>query len=81
MSVDSVAVKLPTFWAAQPKVWFAQTKVQFNLRKITTDKTMYFHVVAALDQETASDKANQPYKQRSGIGQVQGHKRATDKDF
>ena len=54
MSADSVAVKLPTFWAAQPKVWFAQAKAQFKLRKITSDETMHFHVVAALNQEMAT---------------------------
>ena len=58
MSVDSVAVKLPTFWAAQPKVWFAQAEAQFKLRKITSDETMYFHVVAALDQEKATRLIN-----------------------
>ena len=63
MSVDAVAVKLPTFWAAQPKVWFAQAEAQFHLRSITTDETKYFHVVAALDQETATrliDLINSP---------------------
>ena len=63
MSVDFVTVKLPTFWAAQPKVWFAQAEAQFKLRKITSDETMYFHVVAALDQETATrliDLINRP---------------------
>ena len=68
MSVDSVAVKLPTFWAAQPKVWFAQAEAQFKLRKITSDETMYFHVVAALDQLGEGNKADQPDKPSSRVG-------------
>ena len=63
MLVASVAIKLPMFWAAQPKVWFAQTKAQFKLKKITSDATMYFHVVTILDQETVTrliDLINSP---------------------
>ena len=48
---NAVAIKLPTFWAQQPKVWFLQAEAQFHIRKITDDTTKYYHVVAALDQE------------------------------
>ena len=50
----AVAVKLPTFWSSQPDVWFAQVEAQFHLRKITADETKYYHVLAALDQDTAT---------------------------
>ena len=50
----ALAVKLPTFWSSQPDVWFAQVEAQFHLRRITTDETKYYHVLAALDQETAT---------------------------
>ena len=50
----AVALKLPTFWTAQPDVWFAQAEAQFNLRGITADDTKYYYVVAALDQDTAT---------------------------
>ena len=49
----AVAIKLPTFWAQQPEVWFLQAEAQFHICKITDDITKYYHVVAALDQETS----------------------------
>ena len=50
---NAVAIKLPTFWAQEPEVWFLQAEAQFHIRKITDDTTKYYHVVAALDQETS----------------------------
>ncbi|GFR69714.1 retrovirus-related Pol polyprotein [Elysia marginata] len=43
MAVESVAIKLPTFWVTSPLVWFAQAEAQFALRNITQDETKYFH--------------------------------------
>lgn len=54
MAVDSVAIKLPTFWTSNPAVWFAQAEAQFALRGISQDDTKYYHVVAALDSATAT---------------------------
>ena len=54
MSIETVALKLPTFWTTCPLAWFAQTEAQFALRGITADETKYCHVVAALDPDTAS---------------------------
>ena len=51
---NAVALKLPTFWTSQPRVWFAQAEAQFVIRKITTDDTKYYHVLSALDQDTAT---------------------------
>ncbi|GFN76482.1 Gag Pol protein [Plakobranchus ocellatus] len=53
MAVDSVALKLPTFWVSSPLAWFAQAEAQFELRKITQDDTRYYHVFASLDTNTA----------------------------
>ncbi|GFO32937.1 ribosome biogenesis protein bop1 [Plakobranchus ocellatus] len=53
MAVDSVALKLPTFWVSSPLAWFAQAEAQFELRKITQDDTRYYNVVASLDTNTA----------------------------
>lgn len=50
---DAVSIKLPNFWSAQPKVWFNQVEAQFFIRGIKQDETKFFHVIAALDQETA----------------------------
>jgi uncharacterized protein (DUF2249 family) len=50
----AVALKLPTFWTTQPRTWFTQTEAQFHLRHIAAEDTRYYHVLAALDQDTAS---------------------------
>ncbi|GFN76421.1 retrovirus-related pol polyprotein [Plakobranchus ocellatus] len=49
MSIETVALKLSTFWITCPSAWFAQTEAQFALRGITADETKNYHVVAALD--------------------------------
>lgn len=50
---NAVALKLPSFWSAQPRVWFQLAEAQFALRNVAIDSTKYYHVVAALDQDTA----------------------------
>ncbi|XP_059085598.1 uncharacterized protein LOC131882468 [Tigriopus californicus] len=52
-SLSLVSVKLPPFWAVQPKVWFAQAEAQFVLRGIVTKETKYQYLVASLDQDAA----------------------------
>ena len=54
MSIEAVALKLLTFWTTCPLAWFAQTEAQFALRNLSSDDTKYFHVVAALDSQTAT---------------------------
>ena len=54
MSIETVALKLPTFWTTCPLVWLAQTEAQFALRNLSSDDTRYFHVVAAPDSQTAT---------------------------
>ena len=54
ISEQAVTLKLPTFRCSQPDIWFAQDEAQFAPRCITADKTMYFYVLAALDQGTAT---------------------------
>nr|CAB3260873.1 uncharacterized protein LOC100176143 [Phallusia mammillata] len=53
-SENAVAVKLPTFWTAQPRVWFQQAEAQIALKSIKGDLTKYYYVVSALDQDTAN---------------------------
>ena len=50
----AVSVKLPTFWTTMAAAWFTQAEAQFGLRGITSDDTRYWHVVSALDAETAT---------------------------
>ncbi|XP_064485914.1 uncharacterized protein LOC135398443 [Ornithodoros turicata] len=53
--VSAVALKLPTFWAADPVVWFGQAEAQFALRRISDQLTKFYHVVAALSPTDASE--------------------------
>ena len=52
-SVNSTAVKLPTFWSSDPELWFFQVEAVFENRhpKVTVDGTKFNHVMAALPQE------------------------------
>ena len=52
-NLNAVALKLPTFWSNQPDVWFSQAEAQFAIRGIVADDTKFYHVISALDQETA----------------------------
>ncbi len=56
-TIAAVALKLPTFWTAQPEVWFAQTEGQFATHDptIVADLTKYNYVVAALNKATAAE--------------------------
>ena len=51
---NAVGLKLPTFWAHQPRVWFAQAEAQFTLRAITVDSTKYSYLIAALPEDVAT---------------------------
>ncbi|GFS16243.1 retrovirus-related Pol polyprotein [Elysia marginata] len=54
ISIETVALKLPTFWTTCPSVRFAQTEAQFAQRGITAGETKYYRLVAASDAATAS---------------------------
>ena len=51
---NDVALKLPTFWAHQPRVSFAQAEAQFTLCAITVDSTKYSYLIAALPKDVAT---------------------------
>ncbi|XP_069752585.1 uncharacterized protein [Narcine bancroftii] len=49
-----VALKLPPFWLRYSRMWFGQAEAQFHLHNITAVPTKFYHVVGALDQDTAA---------------------------
>lgn len=61
--INALIVKLPTFWANNPRTWFIQAEAQFSLGRITSDISKYNYVVATLPQdiaETVSDVLENP---------------------
>ena len=50
----NVSMKLPTFWPDKAEVWFSQADTQFAIRSLTVSKTKFYHAVAVLPQEVAS---------------------------
>ena len=50
----NVSMKLPTFWPDPAEVWVAQADAQFAIRNLTVSKTKFYHAVAVLPQEGAS---------------------------
>ena len=51
---SAVHMKLPTFWPDAAEVWFAQADAQFAIRNISSSKMKFYHAVAVLPQEVAS---------------------------
>jgi hypothetical protein len=49
-AVAAVAVKLPPFWVDNAEVWFLQAEAQFAIAGITSERTAFYHVLAALPQ-------------------------------
>lgn len=54
-AVGHVAVRLPSFWPANPDVWFHQVECHFDLAGITSQLTRYRHVVSVLPPTIASE--------------------------
>ena len=51
---SNVSMKLPIFWPDAAKVWFAQADAQFKIRRVMLSKAKFYHAVAVLLQEVAS---------------------------
>lgn len=49
VEVSRVTVKAPPFWKANPALWFCQLEAQFQMNQITSDRTKYYTVVAAIE--------------------------------
>lgn len=48
-------IKIPPFWPEKPSIWFAQVEGQFIITNIYDDTTKFYHVLATLDRQYASE--------------------------
>jgi hypothetical protein len=48
VTVNTVAVKLPKFWTADPNTWFSQAEASFRRSNVTASYTKYDHVLMKL---------------------------------
>lgn len=51
----TLPLRLPPFWPKNPQVWFTQVEAHFHLRKITTQISRFYHVVASLPPQVADE--------------------------
>lgn len=49
--VESLSVKIPTFWTNSPDSWFAQVEAQFTIGRVQKEERKYAYVLAALPCE------------------------------
>ncbi|KAM7314868.1 hypothetical protein ISCGN_004652 [Ixodes scapularis] len=54
-NLAAVNLRLPPFWPKNPRVWFTQVEAQFHLRRITTQLSQFYHVVASLPPNVADE--------------------------
>lgn len=54
-NLATVNLLLPPFWPKNPRVWFTQVEAQFHLRRITTQLSRFYHVVASLPPNVADE--------------------------
>ncbi|XP_064488511.1 uncharacterized protein LOC135400609 [Ornithodoros turicata] len=55
MPVSSIAVKLPPYWDRIPSTWFIQAEAKFHLAGISSQRTKFYHVIAALSPSAAEE--------------------------
>ncbi|GFV75979.1 hypothetical protein TNCV_1455761 [Trichonephila clavipes] len=52
---SGVSIKIPPFWFDKPEIWFYQVKAQFRICRITSEETMFSHLVAQLEPRVLED--------------------------
>ena len=54
-NVAAIAIRLPSFCPANPRIWFIQADAQLSQRGITAPRTKYEEIVSALPMEYATE--------------------------
>ncbi|GFT68640.1 retrovirus-related Pol polyprotein from transposon opus [Trichonephila clavipes] len=52
---SGVSIKIPPFWFDKPEIWFNQVEAQFRICRITSEETMFSHLVAQLEPRVLED--------------------------
>ncbi|GFS55707.1 uncharacterized protein TNCV_132021 [Trichonephila clavipes] len=52
---SGVSIKIPPFWFDKPEIWFYQVEAQFRIFRITSEETMFSHLVAQLEPRVLED--------------------------
>ncbi|GFW94937.1 transposon Tf2-6 polyprotein [Trichonephila clavipes] len=52
---SGVSIKIPPFWFDKPEIWFYQVEAQFRICRITSEETMFSHLVAQLEPRVLED--------------------------
>jgi len=52
-AVNTVGIKLPDFWVADPDMWFFQAEASFRNARITSSRTRFDHVVMRLPEQVS----------------------------
>ncbi|GFW20254.1 hypothetical protein TNCV_1855781 [Trichonephila clavipes] len=52
---SGVSIKIPPFWFDKPEIWFYQVEAQFRICRITSEETMFSHLVAQLETRVLED--------------------------
>lgn len=50
--INTIQIKIPPFWKADPELWFLQVEAQFATASIRADLSKYNHIVGKLDTDT-----------------------------
>ncbi|GFX38889.1 uncharacterized protein TNCV_4753651 [Trichonephila clavipes] len=52
---SGVSIKIPPLWFDKPEIWFYQVEAQFRICRITSEETMFSHLVAQLEPRVLED--------------------------
>ncbi|XP_055928563.1 uncharacterized protein LOC129959698 [Argiope bruennichi] len=55
LEASGVSIKIPPFWFDKPEIWFYQVEAQFKICRITSEETMFSHLVAQLEPKVLDD--------------------------
>ncbi|GFY49349.1 uncharacterized protein TNIN_478951 [Trichonephila inaurata madagascariensis] len=55
LEASGISIKIPPFWFDKPEICFYQVEVQIKICQITSEETMFSHLVAQLEPRVLED--------------------------